>query len=818
MPSIPVPPPNLTAAQSAATAFLDSSFSSTSHPHLSDLLPNARQRHEQLQANLSLSNEQVEFLLSDTLAKAEAFRQSAQELSLLRHSLADELTELSQELASNLSVDGSKPTLLEDIETMHRNLKELTSIRSYVQIIEHALSMSESAVENIRSSTSSLNVASIGFFRRLQEFVSKIRDAWSTCDNGATQQQLHLISFLTNLEIKTWAEMKTVLSDVLLSHADKLGWPMPVNLATVTTDNRAAFECAFKNLLKLQSLGEESHPIRPPSTEKDGLYAFQALVQPIALRFKYHFEGSRQTNRLDKPEWYFTHVQNLAHDHRLFMEEFIQNLLLSTEYKKRDAWREFVYLLLPMLTRKLRHSIPSILPHSALLAHTIYQALIFDASLREEGFNLQGIGKEGGGGDVWLGIGDVIIGNHEWFEAWLVGERKFTEDQYHSIISSPDAWAIVDDDNGTNELSRDLKPTTSSRRIKALLEQITDRYSPLPRSAQRMKFLVTVQLPILDVYHSRIASSLEAFEMLSSAFLRAVPGALSVSFGGKEESGVNLDTHRLTGGVEGVQRLCKAFLSATFMEVTLKGWAEELFFLELWTEINGTCPMREEAMACPLLPRTTVDRTDAPTTTIFDEVISRYAKIITRAEDMIIQQVCGEVENSFKAHLNTIDSIEQDTDDVALSQSLLTPVALLSSHLTSIRSILSQTAVTMLYRRIASNLAEHILHRQILYRGRFNLTLGKALAAECELWVETCHAALAGKLSGGRYRVEAPWLKLVQAGRLVSLEGEAWDVVRKATIGSTPDEEWSQLMKQVVAVSELDREVVIQILRRREDY
>jgi hypothetical protein len=34
--------------------------------------------------------------------------------------------------------------------------------------------------------------------------------------------------------------------------------------------------------------------------EWEGLYPFQALVQPIALRFRYHFEGSRQTNKLEK--------------------------------------------------------------------------------------------------------------------------------------------------------------------------------------------------------------------------------------------------------------------------------------------------------------------------------------------------------------------------------------------------------------------------------------------------------------------------------------------------------------------------------------
>lgn len=48
--------------------------------------------------------------------------------------------------------------------------------------------------------------------------------------------------------------------------------------------------------------GESLHPqiqiISGKST--GGLYPIQALVQPIAARFKYHFEGTRETNRLDK--------------------------------------------------------------------------------------------------------------------------------------------------------------------------------------------------------------------------------------------------------------------------------------------------------------------------------------------------------------------------------------------------------------------------------------------------------------------------------------------------------------------------------------
>lgn len=66
---------------------------------------------------------------------------SAQELSLLRHSLADELSYLSQELVSSMSEGESGPTLLEDVETFHRSLKELERVKSYVHVVEHALKL-----------------------------------------------------------------------------------------------------------------------------------------------------------------------------------------------------------------------------------------------------------------------------------------------------------------------------------------------------------------------------------------------------------------------------------------------------------------------------------------------------------------------------------------------------------------------------------------------------------------------------------------------------------------------------------------------------
>ena len=48
-------------------------------------------------------------------------------------------------------------------------------------------------------------------------------------------------------------------------------------------------------------------------------------------------------------------------------------------------------------------------------------------------------------------------------------------DQYTEIISSGDAWLIADETAEDEEsgIDRELKPTNSARRVKALVEQVT---------------------------------------------------------------------------------------------------------------------------------------------------------------------------------------------------------------------------------------------------------------------------------------------------------------------------------------------------------
>jgi len=557
-------------------------------------------------------------------------------------------------------------------------------------------------------------------------------------------------------------------------------------------------------------------------SEKDGLYPLQALIQPIALRFKYHFEGTRQTNRLDKPEWYYAHVLNAAHEHRGFMDSIVQRLISAAGFQSINAWREFTRLLFPLLSRKLRKTVPALIPHPPVLAHTIYQTLAFDSAIRDEGFQIVGTSESAGMNAEaetrkWEGLSEIILGRKEWFDAWMEGERKFAMDQYMDIISAPDAWLIADE-NDTEEEGHititDIKPTISARRVKALVEQVTDRYSPLPQFTHRTKFLITVQLPLLESYHARISSSLDAFETLSSSFMRAVPGALSSDVTGRAN-----DPKRLTSGVEGVQRLCKALISAAYIAAAMEAWGEDVFFLELWAEINRKASLRSRVESAPLLPdpKTSTEE-DVPEGTIFEELVTQYGKVGERAEDLIVQSVCSEVEQAFKAHYSgtTSQLTSTEDDDITVPATLLGPIALLSGHLTFLQSTLPQKTVGSIYKCIASRLALHIMQRQVTYRGRTKLTSyqGKLVLAEFELWAETCRQALS-KLPATRS--EAPWRSLLQAGRIVAADGERWKSIVETTFGMDQDQDWEEKMLQLVGFSELSRDEVGQVIRTRAD-
>jgi hypothetical protein len=79
--------------------------------------------------------------VTKTRAAVGSHLNTAKELSLIRHSLNDELSDLTRGLISLEYNEDREPLLLEDLEILHRNLKELQSVKEYIQVIEHVLKL-----------------------------------------------------------------------------------------------------------------------------------------------------------------------------------------------------------------------------------------------------------------------------------------------------------------------------------------------------------------------------------------------------------------------------------------------------------------------------------------------------------------------------------------------------------------------------------------------------------------------------------------------------------------------------------------------------
>lgn len=76
-------------------------------------------------------------------------------------------------------------------------------------------------------------------------------------------------------------------------------------------------------------------------------------------------------------------------------------------------------------------------------------------------------------------------------------------------------------------------------------------------------------------------------------------------------------------------------------------------YLEMWNELNVQTSMQSIADSSRLLPPLNGSWQDH---TIFDVLTENSAEIASRAEDLLVQHICTEVEGQMKAHFSSIPS------------------------------------------------------------------------------------------------------------------------------------------------------------------
>ncbi|KAF2400061.1 hypothetical protein EJ06DRAFT_562428 [Trichodelitschia bisporula] len=564
----------------------------------------------------------------------------------------------------------------------------------------------------------------------------------------------------------------------------KISWPSPD--ATVPPTMVGSFRATIGKLLELQKPELEAREEareeagNSPATAPLVLLPLQAMVHPLELAFRYHFETDRPTNRLDRPEYFLFHVTDkLLGQYNDFMDDNLQPVLLEkfrgTSIARNpayiDATSAFVTALLPMVRAKIFTTLPKVSGRPQLLSHLIHEVMKFDTTLRDEWRY-----EAGAEGECWRGLAWEVLSANDWFEQWLKVEKDFALARYQEIVDAPDSFDL--DYDGVD--AKSTKPTKAAIRVNDLLEATTGscsgHYRTLTSFSQKLRFLIDIQISIFDLFHERLADGLAAYLSRTSTIGRT-----------SREEQITLQ------GVAGLESLCRIYGSAEYLERAMRDWSDDVFFLSLWSElqhraatrgqnISGSMNLAQVAARTSRAVSTPPDELDDPTATgaLFDETAASYTRLRERTEAVIADLLINNVRNSLSAYsrINPWSSLAPSTSvpvPAARSPDSLpslppTPeldnlLTTLSTHFEYLAKALGAAPLHRVARKTAHAI-DNQLFEHVLLRREFSAAGAGQFGADVQA-VRGCLVKLVSVAVGEGLRrvVEGAWLVGLEGGR-----------------------------------------------------
>ncbi|KAH3686678.1 hypothetical protein WICPIJ_002322 [Wickerhamomyces pijperi] len=394
----------------------------------------------------------------------------------------------------------------------------------------------------------------------------------------------------------------------------------------------------FKDLINLQSLLFGS--------DTETLWAFDIIAENFQISFDYHFNGDKDTNRIDKPELFYTYHLNYLESHLLKLNRLFD--LSETEMSVCGclAYNEFIrssmipvkYKLLSFLNN-LRFNLskePDNEQDVNLLIHLIYETVKYDTALISQYYYDPNYDGE------WTGM--VSEFQYDDFQHVLQWEIRLNMKIFNQILNSADCFQI----DHTSTLNNELKPTVSALKLKYLFEKLNKSFTRFfhgnylqNKSLQKfkLKFFSKVYLHILQLYYTRLDEGLSAFQELfkkSSKNHLLAPSASSSTPG-------NLDGIDISG-IRGLERLFRIYNSLKYISNSLNYWNQEFIFIELNELFNQLSEVKSLSL--------------------FDTILLDYNSLIKKTTKTIIEFQA----QLLKAHLHKYSNkswfLHPDNEDV----------------------------------------------------------------------------------------------------------------------------------------------------------
>lgn len=544
-------------------------------------------------------------------------------------------------------------------------------------------------------------------YARLQTFTAALRPLQAEAEEAAP----HLIDYFESRAADVREGLLQSLSENLEAVLKKFLWPKP----GVRIPDRLQEELreASTKLLTLQKpeLLNRNQPLDTANATKTRqstvLLPLQVMVRPLETRFRFHFSGSKTTNRLDKPEYFLSHAQDLFTTYASFMNDHLQPVLLrafkGTELVYNpyyiDATSAFITALMPMLREKVFSLVAQVSEDPRLLSHLLHELMNFDEILHDEwryGMDTASATS------AWKGLAWEVLAQPKWFDRWLQVEKDFALARYQTIIDEPDSNTLDYDSLESNA----TKPAKAAIRVNDLLETITDRYRRLASFNHKLRFLVDIQISIFDSYHHRLHESLEKYRLRTGA------------------------TAEELKGLKGLDHLCRMFGSASYLGKAMRDWSDDVFFVELWNELQHRARSRPQDSTVAgnmtmsdISSRTsnTLENEDTSSGALFDETAAAYAGVRNRTEDFMLNTLSTSLREAMHPYArdNPWSSRAVSASESAIGTESPTTTSInlnpffdvLHSHLGFLAKALGTNPLRRMGRHIAHNLDAYFLDK-----------------------------------------------------------------------------------------------------------
>ena len=674
--------------------------------NLDALLGNVQRQQELLQKQLNEARKAYEDA-SETASTREAAVQLRSES--LRQQQAD-INATLMTMTQSDSIEEASRAFAASMEKLHK----LEVAGGYIDILQDADKLDAEARSNFQISPSS----ALPPYLKMRSLLRLARAGNNDTEDAAP----HLMNQVAKHTSALYKDIEKQFKEDLRKTLAQIGWPQKD--LKLSEDNLVRFEEQIELLLVLQmtDLKENAEEDNP---EIISLLPMQIIVEPLALRFRFHFYGEKPTNRLDKPEYFLSHILDLLDTHNEFMSSYVQPVIDAQNSKSSigdalltDAVSAFITALLPLVTAKSLQLLPQISAQPQLLSHFVHELMIFDKTLLDSwGYQPTT--------DLlidWKGLTWEILNTHGYFSPWLKAEKDFALSRYKSIRDSPDGGELDFEATGL----RTTKPTKGAVRVNDLLATITERYRDLSSFSDKLRFLMDVQIAIFDDYHNHLLGALQAFIASSHTAGRLLQGQTA--------------TDADVTGVKGLEALSKVLGSAEYLEDKMADWSNELFFLELWEELQDRASgkrgsdaqvgrgLRMEDVAAKTsstIKGAGADIGSSDEGGLFDETASSYRRLKERAETEVLRLLERDVRNALAAFTrssqwSSISSGEFEPENLIPSSSLDHALQVISTQLGFLVTVLGVASLNRIVRQVCL-VVEKEVYDNILLRHSFSL-------------------------------------------------------------------------------------------------